>query len=68
MRNIEKWIEEGSDLIEKHKESDLKLSEILEFYQTAREKGTWDVIGDTFLFGVCVGSKISKRDLKKGAH
>lgn len=62
MRDINRQIEQGREIIRKHEQADLHLTEIRYFmdsYDNARPK--WDslayVIHNAFLMGVAVGSR-----------
>ena len=65
MRNIEKNIERGHEIIKKHEQADLSTSEAYHFYErfkkSAEEKGTedgiFDLISDVFHMGVAVGAR-----------
>ena len=65
MRNIDKNIEQGNEIIRKHKRADLSISELYYFYEnfkkSAEEKGTanglFDLISDAFYMGVAVGAR-----------
>ena len=65
MRNIDKNIEQGRKIIEKHENAGLKVSEVSVFYDRladATEKkgfsdGVIDLISDVFLMGVAVGAR-----------
>jgi hypothetical protein len=65
MRNIEKNIERGHEIIKKHERADLSDYELNYFYENfkkiAEEKGTanglFDLIGDVFHMGVAVGAR-----------
>ena len=67
MRNIEKNIEQGHEIIRKHERADLTVFEIHQFYEkfseTAKEKGIaegiFDLISDVFHMGVAVGARNS---------
>lgn len=65
MRNIEKNIERGHEIIKKHERADLNDYELNYFYENfkkiAEEKGTanglFDLIDDVFHMGVAVGAR-----------
>ena len=67
MRNIDKNIEQGHEIIRKHERADLTVSELHQFYETfsktAEEKGVaegiFELITDVFHMGVAVGARNS---------
>lgn len=67
MRNIEKNIEQGHEIIKKHEKADLTAFELSHFYESFKknteEKGTadglFDLISDVFCMGVAVGARNS---------
>lgn len=71
MRDINKQIAKGREIIRKHEQADLRLTEIRYFmdsYDNARPK--WDslayIIHNAFLMGVAVGSRNGCKPKHKG--
>lgn len=70
MRNTEKQKEKGSQVMEKHPNADLTAGELIQlrdsFKNTAITKGIneaiYNIICDSFYFGVAVGYRTGKKD------
>lgn len=73
MRNVEKQKEKGRQVIEKHPNADLIVAELTQlrdsFKNTATTKGIneaiYNIICDSFYFGVAVGYRTGKKDSTK---
>lgn len=73
MRNIEKQNEKGRQVMEKHPNADLIVAELTQlrdsFKNTAITKGIneaiYNIICDSFYFGVAVGYRTGKKDSTK---
>ena len=67
MRNIEKNIEQGHEIIKKHERADLRATELLHFAELCDRveakqghgNGFYEAIRSAFLMGVAVGARNS---------
>lgn len=70
MRNIKKQREQGSQIVKQHRNADLMCEELVQlrdsFKRISEEKGiseaVYDIICDSFYFGLAVGYRTGKKD------
>ena len=56
--NVDKAVEAGRKIIDKHEEYGLYVSTM---YELANKEDIWNVIVDAFYLGVCQGAKTAKK-------
>ncbi len=67
-RNVLQQAEKGKEVLKKHPNAELRVSELHQFFtafeETAKEKGSydalWDAVGNAFYMGVAVGARNAK--------
>ena len=62
MRDYLKQAEHGRQIIQKHMGYDMSVNEWIAIVDSAKEKDIFTVIHDAWLFGVAVGSRITKKN------
>lgn len=69
-RSIERGIAEGKQLVKGHERLNMDVSELIHFvneYEAQNSTGIADTVYNSFLFGVAVGSRISKSNRRRTA-
>lgn len=65
MRNVEKTINKGRNLIKDHSKMSLTCGEMQELYERNHNgKDLFNFMGDSFYFGIVVGYRIAKKEKK----